>query len=78
MSKSKKFKPWQAYGILNSWGEFWTRETFDSEEDALDYMEDFLRRLPGIDLSRHQVIRVLISPLPTPRKVRKPKTRTNV
>ena len=69
----KQPKSVRAIGILNAYGEFWTSRTFQTGEEAENYMKLFWGRMKNPpDMSKHQIIPVRVSAIlpPTPKKLK--------
>ena len=53
----------EALGILNRFGKFWTHKTFETEDEARDYMKNFWGKNSNPpDMSKHKIIPVIITP----------------
>lgn len=53
--------PHERWSILNHLGGFWTPENFDTERQAVAYLDRWKRDNPKMDLSRHKVVPVLVT-----------------
>lgn len=59
MSKPYKMK---RLGILNAQGYVWTPQSFDTEAEARDYMDNYSKQFrPPLDLSKHKVVPVMVT-----------------
>lgn len=60
--KSKPYRSTSRFGILNPYGDIWSPETFDTEAEAMAYVEQFWRDTKGVtDLSRFKPVRVRVT-----------------
>ena len=58
----------ERFGILNAGGEFWTPDTFTSEDDAIEHVRDFWKldqRSADRFLKTCQIIPVIVTVEPT-------------
>lgn len=62
MSKKPKPATGEAWGILNPYGDLWTRKTFDTEEAARQHVRAWWSWNPeaGGDLSKFKPVRVKV------------------
>lgn len=64
-TKRKKVKSWTGYAILNRFGDPWSHKVFQTVAKAEECMDEFKDSFPvPMDMSRHKVIRVRITPTP--------------
>lgn len=69
MKKIKIREKWYGYGILNAFGDPWTKKVFESPLDAEKYMELFWGNMKNPpDMSKHEIIVVQVSWLKSPQK----------
>ena len=72
MKNIKNRETWSGYGILNAFGDPWTKKVFESVGEAERYMELFWGNMENPpDMSKHEIIVVEVSWLREQKKKKK-------